>query len=333
MNAIDQMPTVEQGIQDIATRHNREASDVSAWFTEYVNACCTAAHPAMLEPFAEWFADRLESAERFQERKEARIERYEERAEQAKAEANARFNSPANKCLSSMDGQPILIGHHSEKRHRALIARAHNDMDKGCEEVKKAEYYKDKAISASHNGAIMTDDPNALLKLRAKLAELEALQATMKAVNAAHKRFLRKPESLDSSGLSDAYKSRVRDYKPQYSWEPHPFPPYAMSNNNANIKRVRDRIKQLESLVAKQITADAPQETLSGDGWRIVEDVQDNRLCFVFDAKPNESTRERLRACGFKWSPTRGAWVRMLNNSARANAEYVATQLRNGASG
>jgi hypothetical protein len=39
-------------------------------------------------------------------------------------------------------GEPIKIGHHSEKRHRALIERNHNRMSKAVEFSKKAEEYE-----------------------------------------------------------------------------------------------------------------------------------------------------------------------------------------------
>ena len=39
-------------------------------------------------------------------------------------------------------GEPIKIGHHSEKRHRALIERNHNRMSKSVEFSKKAEEYE-----------------------------------------------------------------------------------------------------------------------------------------------------------------------------------------------
>jgi hypothetical protein len=42
-------------------------------------------------------------------------------------------------------GEPIKIGHHSEKRHRALIERNHNRMGKCIEEGKKAEQHESKA--------------------------------------------------------------------------------------------------------------------------------------------------------------------------------------------
>jgi len=42
-------------------------------------------------------------------------------------------------------GEPIKIGHHSEKRHRALIERNHKRMGKSIEFSKKAEGQKERA--------------------------------------------------------------------------------------------------------------------------------------------------------------------------------------------
>lgn len=42
-------------------------------------------------------------------------------------------------------GQPILVGHHSEKRHRALIERNHNRMTKSVEMTEKAQEYERRA--------------------------------------------------------------------------------------------------------------------------------------------------------------------------------------------
>jgi hypothetical protein len=42
-------------------------------------------------------------------------------------------------------GEPIKIGHHSEKRHRALLERNWNRMEKSMEFANKAEEQKEKA--------------------------------------------------------------------------------------------------------------------------------------------------------------------------------------------
>ncbi|MCW9716091.1 DUF3560 domain-containing protein [Avibacterium sp. 21-594] len=41
-------------------------------------------------------------------------------------------------------GEPIKVGHHSERRHHALIERNAKRMDKAVEEMQKAEHYEDK---------------------------------------------------------------------------------------------------------------------------------------------------------------------------------------------
>ena len=42
-------------------------------------------------------------------------------------------------------GQPILVGHHSEKAHRNILEKSWNAMGKSVEESKKAESYNERA--------------------------------------------------------------------------------------------------------------------------------------------------------------------------------------------
>lgn len=78
-------------------------------------------------------------------------------------------------------GQPILVGHHSEKRHRRLIEKANNDIKKSIELSDKSQYYEDKARSAENNNAIYNDDPKAISKLKDKLERLENERNSIKA--------------------------------------------------------------------------------------------------------------------------------------------------------
>ena len=87
------------------------------------------------------------------------------------------------------------------------------------------------------------------------------------------------------------------------------------------MRRIRERIEQLKQ--ASEQTADPQPITVNG---QIAEDPADNRILITFDAKPAETVRAVLKSMGWKWSPTRTAWVRMLNNAGRASAQYVAQQ-------
>lgn len=81
-----------------------------------------------------------------------KAERYNNRAvnHMAKSEQYANASQEGREFLSL--GEPIKVGHHSEKRHRALIERNWNRMGKSvefAEEAKeaerKAEYWENKA--------------------------------------------------------------------------------------------------------------------------------------------------------------------------------------------
>ncbi|PWG74069.1 conjugal transfer protein TraC, partial [Enterococcus hirae] len=54
----------------------------------------------------------------YEDRQEARRRRYLQKAEAAQREADTR--GLATETLISMGGEPIKIGHHSERRHRRL---------------------------------------------------------------------------------------------------------------------------------------------------------------------------------------------------------------------
>ena len=48
-----------------------------------------------------------------------------------------------------------------------------------------------------------------------------------------------------------------------------------------------------------------------------------NRLQIFFDGKPDEGAREELKANGFRWAPSVGAWQRQLNMNAYRAAEHI----------
>ncbi|QNT77585.1 hypothetical protein JGUZn3_03280 [Entomobacter blattae] len=68
-------------------------------------------------------------------------------------------------------GQPILVGHHSEKKHRALIEGVNKKMDQAEQLLDKADYYNQKADSVGKYGGISSDDPLAIEKLKIELSK------------------------------------------------------------------------------------------------------------------------------------------------------------------
>jgi len=80
-----------------------------------------------------------------QERAKAKAERYQNWANAAESKSTKYFQaSQEGRDFLSL-GEPIKVGHHSEKRHRALIDRNWNRMSKCVEETKKAEAHESKS--------------------------------------------------------------------------------------------------------------------------------------------------------------------------------------------
>ena len=204
----------------------------------------------------------------YEAKQQARRERLEAAADKARDRAAREFRKAdlSEEATGIPFGQPILVGHHSERRHRRTIERANNALGRAVGEDKHADEL-DARPAAVGSGGVSSDDPDAVAKLRERLQELEAEQARMKAANA-------------------TWSNANRGAK---LWE-RPFPPYALSNNSANMRRIRDRIAQLE------------------------------RAKLVFAAIPPATVRQACKRFGFRWSRTAGAWQRHLNNAARAAA-------------
>lgn len=80
-----------------------------------------------------------------QERAKARAERLLSWSASAEKKANGLMDA-ANEGRDFLAlGEPIKVGHHSEKRHRSLIERNHNRMFKALEIEKVAEAHESKA--------------------------------------------------------------------------------------------------------------------------------------------------------------------------------------------
>jgi len=157
----------------------------------------------------------------FYERRAARIERLHAAAERRGREGQARVQR-GNEMFDTIPfGQPILVGHYSEKSDRSFRNRAGNNLTKGFALIDEAKDLERRAESAESNTAIFSDDPEAPSKLQEKISALETEQAKWKAINKAHAAFLKNPASLDKSTLSDGIKDLIRNYKPEYSWLPH----------------------------------------------------------------------------------------------------------------
>jgi len=116
--------------------------------------------------------------EREQERAAERAERMEARAEKAHQEGQAAYNRAHEIGRMIPFGQPILVGHHSEGRHRRDLEKIDNAMRKSCEGSKKAEYYENRAGVAEYtaNGAKFKNVNYLLNRIAECKVELRAIE-------------------------------------------------------------------------------------------------------------------------------------------------------------
>lgn len=260
----------------------------------------------------------------FHEKRQAQAERAQEKAEKFQKEADQRHATADQQSNAFYMGQPILVGHHSERRSRSIQRKMHANMDKSIEAREKAAHYAAKAERlADDPQAISSDDPEALQKLRDKLEALRWKQEQFKLINKAYREFKKKglPALEMIEGLTDKSRTPIASWTPQYSFEKAPILPWMLSNLNAQIKTVEGRIEKLEALEGKE---DAEYEI---NGVKIVESVTDNRVQMFFDGKPDQAIISTLRHNGFKWAPSVGAWMRMYSNLSIRLAKGIANSI------
>jgi hypothetical protein len=103
----------------------------------------------------------VEQQEKKEERAIARAERFEQYADNAAERSNQLYKTNMN-VLHAMAGTPLLIGHHSEKRHRREREKIDNRMRRSIEEDKKAEHYKSRISSINWKLDNQKKDPTYL---------------------------------------------------------------------------------------------------------------------------------------------------------------------------
>ena len=243
-------------------------------------------------------------------KQEARKERLLARAEKYDALADARYKAAKAATAGIVFGQPILVGHHSERKHRADLAKQDRNMRKMVELNKLASRARDQASGVGSAG-ISSDDPEAADKIAARLAALEKNHTDMKLIN----RYLRagNDAGLQEMGYTEA---QIAKFKEPDFLNRTGFADYTLRNSQANITRLRSRLVAVKASASRET-----KEVTYPCGVKLVQNVEANRLQMVFPGKPAEETRKALKSRGFRWSPTAGTWQRQLSNSA-INAAY-----------
>lgn len=258
------------------------------------------------------------------ERKRAdRVERYRELADKAARRSDSLAEESRRMMSVIPMGQPILIGHHSEKSDRSYRNRAWAKMGRSVEWADKAKYFREKAAAAESNNAISSDDPEAVEKLQERIDKAESIQELMRQANKivqAKPKNQSTPEKISALvALKMTEEQAAKLFEPDFCGR-YGFADYQLTNNNANIRRLKQRLEGLKNLKSQE------DQERTINGIRIVANVADNRVRLYFPDKPDATVRHLLKSRGFRWSPTEGAWQRHISNSAIYAAKEIAGQ-------
>jgi hypothetical protein len=227
----------------------------------------------------------------YQAKQAARRARLERASDRARVESQGAFGSATRTLARIPMGQPILVGHHSERRHRRDLAKSDRAMRKSIEADKRSKHLAARAAAVG-TGGISSDDPEAVRKLRAELTKLKQDQDSMKAANAAIRKHakagpLAQIEALTTLGFAEQRARQLleKDFAGRIG-----FPGWAISNNSANIRRVEKRIAELMSKDT------APERTpisgeIEGIAFTLTENRGANRVQIVFASKPKSTAR------------------------------------------
>ncbi len=252
----------------------------------------------------------------YEERIERKRDAFEARADKAQANSEAYSQQSRQMAEAIPFGQPILVGHHSEGRDRRYRDKIHNTMGKSVSEHKKSEYYARRAASVGHAG-IASDDPNAIPKLQEKLQNLIDSHELMKAMN----KTLRRKNPREALKAMDLTDEQIDTFlEPDFAGRVG-FASCSVQNSNAEIRRVKQRITELEKLRDSQ-----PLE-YTGEEFSVC--VDEGRVCIeFFQGKPSDDARKVIKYYSFKWSRFRGAWVRKATLNAMCDAERLLADLK-----
>lgn len=222
----------------------------------------------------------------YRERREARAERLDEWAEKREARAESGLARAREMGSVIPFGQPILVGHHSERGDRRYRDRIGRTYDRAFEDAAKAESMAGRAstIRSQLDESIYDDDPDAIERLTERIEAREAERAAMVEANAAFRR---------------EHRAELKAMTAYQRSQAVPHPSYQISNLAGSIKRDRDRLAVVRRLQERAAAAEASETGVvitERSGWAVV----------TFAEKPARSVLDALKAAGFRWG--KGSW-------------------------
>ncbi len=165
---------------------------------------------------------------------------------------------------------------------------------------------------------IMAGDADALDRLQAEIRAAKLNQERMKAANKALKAAGKQGKEAQAFALAalgfTAEQVQELVY-PKFASYGQGFAHFSLSNNNANIRRMELRVKQITRLRGAEA-----KEVQTESGIKLVEAPAENRVKLFFPGKPAPEVIQQLKSNGFRWTPSQKCWQAYYNCLGRAKA-------------
>ena len=231
-------------------------------------------------------------------RLEARLERRRAWAAGRERQAAQAFTRASAIADQIPLGQPILVGHHSERRARRDQDRIHSAMSAGVAASKMATHHEAKAAGLADQleRSVFTDDPDAIEVLEQRIARLEEDLARKKQANAAFRTTKGAPGWAAAAGLSERVEATAAEMMRQCPWIRLPFD---LTNDRATVRRLRQRVEEIQVRQARQ-------QAVEDAGGTLVT-VAGSYALVQFAERPDDDTLVALRAAGYTWR--QGRWA------------------------
>lgn len=166
---------------------------------------------------------------------------------------------------------------------------------------------------------IRSGSSTAIDQLTEKLQKLEANQERMKLAN----KIIRSGKDVTARlmseiGLTEALAIELQ--KPDFAGRVG-FADYELTNNNAEIRRTRQRLEAETQNQAQRAQTGSQRQDFNGG--HMLQNVEENRLQIFFDSIPPADLRSKLKGRGFRWAPSVQAWQRQLTRAAMQDATAI----------
>lgn len=225
--------------------------------------------------------------------------------------ATRAYWSAEGRCASAFIVGPANFPTHTNRKRLDSADRRRQEV----QDHLRAALRRLQRIALPHGmgDAIRSADPEAIAKIEAQIEAVRARHTMGKLCNA-----LARKGDWEGVAARLGQRAAAAAKRNVEEWRTAPF---HLSNRLAEIKRLEDRLA-----VLKAVKARGNSERQVGD-VTVVENAEAFRIQLLFPGKPDEKTRGFLKANGFRWAPSEGAWQRHLNSAGRYAAERVLSAL------